>query len=113
MVAELNGVVPTLALSSDAPSLNPIAPHFDEVSNNTYYELHWQPQWGMRIKSARGDMSADSRYVQDPENPDSKLLSDEKTTWIQTVYNKELGLNQYYYYNIDNEWKLIETEKEG
>lgn len=113
MIAELNGVVPTLALSSDAPSLNPIAPHFDEVSNNTYYELHWQPQWGMRVKSARGDMSADSRYVQDPENPDSKLLSDEKTTWIQTVYNKELGLNQYYYYNIDNEWKLIETEKEG
>jgi hypothetical protein len=41
MVAELNSVVPTFTISADAPTLAPIAPHFDEVSNNTYYELHW------------------------------------------------------------------------
>lgn len=56
MVAELNTNVPTFKVSTDAPSISPIAPHFDERSNNQYYMLHWQPQWGLRVKSARNDI---------------------------------------------------------
>ena len=102
MVAELNGVVPTFTLSADAPTINPITPHFDEVSNNTYYELHWQPQWGMRVKHARGAMSADT----------DRLLSDETTTWIQSVYNKDLKLQQYYYFGTDHNWHLVEINRQ-
>lgn len=94
MIAELNSVVPTFAISADAPTLSPITPHFDEVSNNTYYEIHWQPQWGMRVKHANGLLSADSERVK----------SDETTTWIQSVYNPDLNLHQYYYYGTDGRW---------
>lgn len=97
MVAELNAVIPTFTISADAPTMNPIEPHFDEVSNNTYYEIHWQPQWGMRIKHAKGLLSADEENV----------LSDEGTYWIQSIYNKELKLHQYYYYNTEGKWKLV------
>ena len=104
MVAELNSVVPTFAMSADSPTLTPITPHFDEVSNNTYYEIHWQPQWGMRIKHAEGLMSADGTSLVDD---DKKVLSDETTTWIQPVYNKQLKLHQYYYYGTDKTWHLV------
>jgi hypothetical protein len=53
MVAELNTVVPTFDVTADAPSVVPIMPHFDTDSTNVYYKLHWQPQWGFRIKAAR------------------------------------------------------------
>lgn len=87
MVAELNTVVPTFAISADAPTLTPIAPHFDEVSTNTYYEVHWQPQWGLRIKHANASLSEGE-----------KTLSDEKTTWIKTVYDKDRDVTEKYYY---------------
>ena len=50
MIAELNSVVPTFNLVVDAPSIDPVAPHFDSDSTNVYYKLHMQPQWGFRVK---------------------------------------------------------------
>ena len=51
MVAELNSVVPTFSRGySDAPLWRQFQPHFDKQSNNVAYWLHWQPQWGMRVK---------------------------------------------------------------
>lgn len=44
MIAELNSVVPTFDISPDAPTLEPIQPHFDSNSTNVYYKLHSQPQ---------------------------------------------------------------------
>jgi hypothetical protein len=41
MIAELNSVVPTFDLSADAPTMEPITPHFDADSTNVYYKLHW------------------------------------------------------------------------
>lgn len=107
MIAELNAVVPTLAISADAPTMNPITPHFDEVSNNTYYEIHWQPQWGARVKHVRGILSADSNHLVDSKN---NLLSDETTTWISSIYNKDLDLHQYYYFGTDSEWHLAKVK---
>lgn len=56
MIAELNSVVPTFDISADAPSMSPVTPHFDANSTNQYYKLHWQPQWGIRLKSAYNDL---------------------------------------------------------
>lgn len=53
MIAELNSVVPTFSLEADPPTTTPIPPHFDSNSNNMYYNLHWQPTWGLRIKSSK------------------------------------------------------------
>ena len=52
MVAELNSVVPTFDVTSDAPSQLPQQPYFDADSTNVYYRLHTQPSWGFRIKAA-------------------------------------------------------------
>jgi hypothetical protein len=40
MLAELNSVVPSFGLTIDAPTLNPMTPHFDADSTNVYYKLH-------------------------------------------------------------------------
>lgn len=76
MIAELNAVVPTFDIVPDAPSLAPIAPHFDPRSNNVYYKLHYQPQWGMRVKSA-GGIESDKKVVP----------SDEEIIWKKEIYN--------------------------
>ena len=43
MVAELNSVVPTFDITVDAPTVTPIAPHWDSDTSNVYYKLHLQP----------------------------------------------------------------------
>lgn len=68
-IADLNSVVPTFDLETDAPTMTPITPHFDADSTNVYYKLHTQPQWGLRVAA------------QEDENSDST------TTWQFTTYN--------------------------
>lgn len=58
-IAELNSVVPTFDVSVDAPTEIPNSPHFDEDSTNIYYNLHVQPQWGFRVKSAENSSLSD------------------------------------------------------
>lgn len=69
MIAELNTVVPTFDLVADAPTMEPLTPHFDANSTNVYYKLHWQPQWGFRVAQAT------------TEN------SDEKVDWEHVTYD--------------------------
>ena len=54
-IAELNSVLPTFDVAADAPTVQPITPHFDVNSTNVYYKLHWQPQWGLRIKEGQNE----------------------------------------------------------
>ena len=70
MIAELNTVVPKFDVSPDAPTMNPIVPHFDTQSTDVYYKLHWQAPWGFRVA----------------ENP---TQSDEQTTWTTYHYDEE------------------------
>lgn len=79
MVAELNSVVPTFKVTADAPTMNPLPPHFDKQSNNVAYWLHAQPQWGMRVKKA--DTIVD-------ENGKQVTYSDEDVTWITTTWDE-------------------------
>lgn len=70
MLAELNSVVPTFAISADAPTETLIAPHFDDRSTNVLYNLHTQPSWGMRIKKADELISESDglRYMSDADD---------------------------------------------
>lgn len=78
MIAELNTVVPTFDVTPDAPTMNPVVPHFDTQSTDVYYKLHWQAPWGFRVKEV----------VDDVENQ-----SDEITTHTTTTYDPETGIN--------------------
>lgn len=78
MIAELNSIVPTFKVTADAPTMTPLEPHFDKQSNNVTYWLHWQPQWGMRVKEAPSIPGKDGNPVK---------YSDTEVTWINSVYN--------------------------
>lgn len=70
MLAELNSIVPTFAISADAPTEKAMAPHFDDKSTNVFYHLHTQPSWGMRIKKADESISESDglRYMSDADD---------------------------------------------
>ena len=69
-ISDMNSVVPTFAVVADAPTMNPITPHFDADSTNVYYKLHMQSPYGFRVAASEGK-------------------SDEQITWTTTTYNKE------------------------
>lgn len=111
MIAELNSVVPTFDIGVDAPTLLPLTPHFDDDSTNVYYKLHWQPQWGFRIKAAdwslkgptfnsegeahgtgevylRRQPIGENEYESFPHLSDATYYpSDEKVKWMNRSYN--------------------------
>lgn len=69
-VANLNSRFPSLTVSADAPSENPIPPHFDPAGLGEIYNLHIQTQWGLRVAAADGALStygmikdADGDYI--------------------------------------------------
>ena len=73
-IADLNSVVPTFDLETDAPTMKPLVPHFDADSTNVYYKLHTQPQWGLRVAEV-----------------ESGKISDSTTNWISSTYNPATG----------------------
>lgn len=109
MIAELNTVIPSFGVSADPPSLAPISPHFGVDSTNAYYELHWQPSWGFRIKAADNGLKIptilqngrlreqDSLQIQgtdvdarDDELDGNYYPSDEKVFWKHTFEDRTL-----------------------
>lgn len=112
-IAELNSVVPTFDISADAPTVYPIQPHFDVQSTNVYYKLHWQPQWGMRLKEA----TLNKTQSDDKKN----YPSDEETAYIKYIYDPTTGSQtsdtvEYsgaIYYNRAGFLKDIKTHYDG
>ena len=89
MVAELNSHMPTMVVTADAPTMSPRNPHFDTSSTNMVYDLHQQPQWGFRVKSAEGVLSKDGMTA----GPDNTYVP--YTQQIKNnVYNIVKYLNQ-------------------
>lgn len=132
MIAELNSVVPTFGISPDAPTLSPVAPHFDADSTNIYYKVHWQPNWGFRVKSASPNIS--SKPINDKGETTSgenvtlsnialkKIPSDEDTIWTRAAYDYSTGkVNKYYFkpqtekdkLNIIGEWERSDEAPSG
>lgn len=108
MVAELNTVVPTFDVTADAPSVVPIMPHFDTDSTNVYYKLHWQPQWGFRIKAAKPTLTGPTISTTGQVGGGSPNLlsqdtiyypSDEQTRWTSDIYDKNAKVFTSYTYN--------------
>ena len=98
MIAELNTVVPTFDVVADAPTASPLAPHFDGDSSNVYYKLHWQPSWGLRVKSAYKNLliqpvneagaSDGTPPVPASEIMEKNLPSDETVVWRTDGFDK-------------------------
>lgn len=79
-VAELNSVVPTFAISVDAPTEIPQSPHFDESNTNIFYTVHLQPQWGIQIKEAEHSGSSDVRLNRTYRTYDeNNIIQNERT----------------------------------
>ena len=87
-IAELNSVVPTFDVSVDAPTEIPNSPHFDEDSTNIYYNLHIQPQWGFRVKSAENSSLSDVEV-----NGDKKAIYFNKAGFQRGNKNAYANLN--------------------
>ena len=67
MIAELNSVVPTFEISADAPTMEPLPPHFDGNSTNVYYNMHVQNPYGFRVQKAT-PISEESLGEQSPSD---------------------------------------------
>ena len=105
-IAELNSVVPTFDISADAPTIHPIQPHFDINSTNVYYKLHWQPQWGMRVKEAKGNNKTNSEdhtiYPSDEKvgytiyeyNPNNGTTTSSQIEYDAAIYYNKAGFDK-------------------
>lgn len=105
MVAELNTVVPAFDISADAPTIIPLRPHFDVDSTNVYYKLHWQPAWGLRVKSSSSNLQIpqyDSEGKALPatistSNDEIMYPSDETTRWEKVEFDKTTNSKKILY----------------
>lgn len=116
MIAELNSVVPSFGIVADAPTESPLQPHFDQNSTNVYYKLHWQPQWGFRLKVADHEVSSPeldsnglstSTHMASTRNFDNKDYPSDLSvllnrTWIDTV----TGQKKSYYFDYPEDQAL-------
>lgn len=89
MIAELNSVVPTFDVSADAPTMDPLVPHFDTQSTDIYYKLHWQPSWGFRV--AEGENT--DNITKSEDNNVGKYPTDVEVSYNKNFYNTSTGKN--------------------
>ena len=89
MIAELNSVVPTFDVSADAPTMDPLVPHFDTQSTDIYYKLHWQPSWGFRV--AEGE--TDNRKTESEDVDVGNYPSDIDVSYNKNSYDASTGKN--------------------
>lgn len=108
MIAELNSVVPTFDITVDAPTLNPVPPHFDNDSNNVYYKLHMQPSWGFKVKEAKGDTPSDTDITATIAewNDTNKTLTKRHKNYKGAIYFNRDGFNPDYHY-IKNDEEIL------
>lgn len=124
-IAELNTVVPTFDIAYDAPTLYPITPHFDTDSNNVYYKLHMQPQWGLRVKNKNTDATHSDGLAYDSDelvtykskryDPETDRDIEVNETYPGAIYYNETGFNveQTHTTNKENLISILPTGKSG
>lgn len=105
MIASLNSVTPKFTLTAEAPTIIPTAPHFGINSTNINYDLHYQPNWGLRVKRAaknqKSDITIDLPYKAD----DNGSLIEEQP-YRGAIYFNKAGFNP----KIRNHDKTVEDE---
>lgn len=92
MIAELNSVVPTFDVSADAPTMDPLIPHFDTQSTDIYYKLHWQPAWGFRVVEGQGKIGEDKKTTSEDEAIGT-YPSDIDVSYNKNSYDASTGKN--------------------
>lgn len=92
MIAELNSVVPTFDVSADAPTMDPLVPHFDTQSTDIYYKLHWQPAWGFRVVEGQGKIGEDKKTTSEDEAIGT-YPSDIEVSYNKNNYDASTGKN--------------------
>lgn len=89
MIASLNSITPKFTLTAEAPTIIPTAPHFGINSTNINYDLHYQPNWGLRVKRAaknqKSDITIDLPYKAD----DNGTLIEENSYRGAIYFNKD------------------------
>lgn len=127
MIAELNSVVPTFNVTADAPTLTPIKPHFDSDSTNIYYNLHLQPQWGLRTKTADPTLEGGTIKIDGTEGTATARLStdenyypsDEQAVLIRDYYDTKTSQIYKQYYDKESKtwvsmsYNGLEVEPQG
>ena len=95
MIASLSSVTPKFTLVPEAPSLKPIAPHFGINSTNINYDLHYQPNWGLRVKEAGENEKSDFnvKYTIKKYNPETGLDETESPDYKGAIYFNKDGFN--------------------
>lgn len=93
MIAELNSVVPTFDVSADAPTVEPLVPHFDTQSTDIYYKLHWQPSWGFRVAEGQGETGEDKKTTSE-DGAVGTYPSDVDVSYNISKYDSASGKNE-------------------
>lgn len=118
MIAELNSVVPTFNITTDAPTLAPIAPHFDADRTNVYYRLHLQPSWGLRVAKAKTKDESDTSFSHSGSrwNPETNTNDWFNEDYDGAIYYNKEGFNplvRHELSSLKDEIKLLPTGKSG
>lgn len=102
MIGSLNSEIPRLNIESEAPSVTPIAPHFDESSTNMDYILHMQPSWGFRVKRAETDEEgipiSDSAVIEEEYPQFNKETGEDLSltgNYPPAIYYNKAGFDKY------------------
>lgn len=107
MIASLNSITPKFTLTADAPTIIPTAPHFGINSTNINYDLHYQPNWGLRVKRAAEDEKSDIEIDLPYKAYDYKSESlIEEQPYRGAIYFNKAGFNP----KIKNKDKTVEDE---
>ena len=90
-IADLNSVVPTFDIAADAPTEEPLTPHFDADSTNVYYKLHMQTPFGFRVKETSADKSDEQavHYTTKYDKETNTTTTTTKTVDADIFYNKD------------------------
>lgn len=62
MIASLNSELPTFTVRPEAPSIDPVAPHFGQNSTNMTYTLHMPTTWGFKVKNIKDAGEKENLY---------------------------------------------------
>lgn len=106
MIASLSSVTPKFTFVPEAPTLDPIMPHFGTNSTNINYDLHFQPNWGLKIREIKENEKSDFDVIP-PEgykeyNPETGL-DEEIQPYHGAIYFNKDGFNPEVISHVDQE----------
>ena len=103
MIASLSSVTPKFTFVPEAPTLNPIMPHFGINSTNINYDLHYQPNWGFKVREAEEDEKSDFNVTQTFEEYNSETGLDETKSldYRGAIYFNKDGFNTEIISHVD------------